>query len=506
MAWSDSIFAAGTPDRAKLSYLARLNQAIYDGDFLAWAGPYASSVVTYASPPATPVKTLVIEGEKVAIVGGTTHAAEYLDQAAGWLTPTVVPGLGAVNSEYLIDAQQIFNFLPNDVRVIAGHSRGGSVAMILGRAMKAAGLPLVGSVSFGAPRPVEAAAVTGVTWQPHIAVIRSDDPVPLLWADGSPIYSWRTPGTHYLLSGKGVMTPYTEQPSSFSQFSAVLAVYGDGGHAARRYAGALASIKTGPSPQVFEGGPNMASVISLDVHGVINEQAVNNTFYFNRAIGGSTMEDIGNYFAVEIWRKWILPRLTVDYSVHKYSLAEIDSVVPVPLPEGEERPNPERTCFRYGDRFERTGLAADAGKQSAPTLPSFVAVSAAKSCSQWARPNGVASFDAWPYVTGSKSPRGGIRFGGIAEAKTDSEGNLINAAEVDAWQVAIKELRVFTVPGGDILHMCVTRLKDEHKQPIVIEEGPPIVYGFDFATVNSLSISPWISSQVSRKQSRSNLG
>lgn len=501
MAWTDSIFA-DNPDPVKLELLARLTGATYAGSVKFHAGQYASGAQQISFEPHRPAWVVKSGEVHILVVAGTTHVSQFKSQLFGWLSPSDFLGVGSVNSLYLADAQAMLPLIPNDVTLIAGHSYGGALAMILGRLMKEAGRPIAGTVSFGAPRPFSQAAVDAGGWQPHLNITNVFDPVPAIAWDGATLFNWRTPGRHLSLASTGQLLPYDESPGLLATVNFLLASYGDTGHAIGTYASYLAK-GAGIVPAV-SGGEGMAqAIVVVEVSGSLDEQICDNVLHYRAAFDASLdVEALLTRFRY-LWRTFVLPWLSVDYSVIDYDATVIDTTVPINLVE-----DPVRLTYRYGDAHSFAGTTLDKGAQPSANLPSFAAAGAAKNCGQWNQPLvSVNNFNGALPVAGTKAPRGSIRFGGIHESFTENKGNDLTDTLRSGLQIACNQLLEFTYSGSDYASMCVVRVRNDNGEPAVISgEGPESVFGIQYAIVNSVVVNPYITSQVSRKKSRNTLG
>lgn len=184
------------------------------------------------------------------------------------------------------------------------------------------------------------------------------------------------------------------------------------------------------------------------------------------------------------WRDNILPVLGNRYSVKAYELWVIGGAI------REDGPNPPDTFtyrFSYSDTQSLVGQPADVGGLVGPFMPTFAAVSVAKKGS-----------------TGTKILRGGMRLSPLTELQNDNlaggTGNRLSAAAVAAFDSAIQGLRTFTmnVPQpGETWEWCIASRKR------AFDFGIPSTQWF--APWSSYSVSPLVSSQVSRKESRADL-
>lgn len=241
----------------------------------------------------------------------------------------------------------------------------------------------------------------------------------------------------------------------------------------------------------MEAGDN----IQIDVRGEMFGQAINNTFHFIVSNDGFTMEDAVTAFRGE-WRANILPLVCVDYQVNKYIGAVIDGFV---FNGGVTVPPNYRFGPRFTESFELAGDAAlDDGDVATDPLPSYVAVSATKVCGT------LTDFDEND-VTLEKRLRGGVRFAGIpiVSLKTD-ETNELAALVLADWQAAVTAIRQIEGGGLDLIMEVVSMQKNNLPRTRIVGglTEPFPVRG----TVTSLVVSPYISSQVSRKQTVSRLG
>lgn len=501
MLWSDSIFTT-PPDRQKLHWLIHAITHAYLGDLQLHLPPGASQLVAQTGGDLPISYTYVQDGQKIGIVCGTTHPGEYLSQSAGYVAHSPYVHGGRVNTLYSLRTEAIYDMWPNDVSLIAGHSSGGAIAVLLGRKLADAGLPLTHVVTFGSSRPLSLGAVTSGPWPSMRHLAHPLDPVPLVAPDGTGQVFWRTPGELWLVNDIG-MSLVTQQPSTAVQILNLLAQNGDAYHSTLSYDYLLSNGSDVTLPvggaliEPFGGGP--MNIWNVVVRGEMLGQSVVNVLSY---IAESPLHSPLTFDANTVldafrerWRTYILLGCSQTYSVVSYLVRKAGGAQFV-----DPSATPIVSNIVYTESAVANGTSNDVGGQAGPVFPSFVAVGAQKACGPWLR-NDTGGTDEIPLST---SPKGGIRIAGTLEADTNTLEHKLNAAALSVWTTRISALTPIPVGGNPGLTMAVTTTRVNGAT--LFDPGVPPTAFFAAARVNSLAVNPYMTSQVSRKQRLSRLG
>lgn len=503
VAWTDDIFGTPTPNEAKLAYLAKAVGAVYSGTVASAVSPAGSNARQLSAPPTLVSWAFDIEGQTIVLVEGTTSADQYALETDGYAHPTTFPAGGSVNGYYAAIGDAMFPNLPNNTAAIVGHSLGGAVASYLGWKFHAASLPLAGTLTFGAPRPFDSTAASAAVFPPAVNVAQIYDPVPLLPPDGVGGKNWKTPGDLYFLHPQGALDFATQPPSSVGDVWSVIQHYGFGSHDIGSYGDTLTVPAKVPFTLPLLGVSSMPEFYQCQVKGLLFGQACDNTFYYLPSLVDAADANNANLDFRTNWRQYILPRLSPEYSVLFYETRRISGVVqllnttvvpPVPYV-------PPRGNYRYDNFVRFSGIGTDVGSNvNADAFPSFNAVGASKACVGWADPTTTLPIPL------TKAPRGRTSFGGIPRLSTQptTDGNKLTVAELTSWQAACAQIVRPEQFGRRYLLCVVTHTGPGGGQLFNTANPPePIYY---YSVVSSLSPNPFITSQVSRKQTISGRG
>jgi len=236
----------------------------------------------------------------------------------------------------------------------------------------------------------------------------------------------------------------------------------------------------------------VGSNIQIDVRGELFGQACNNTFhYIIQTLSGEGMIDAVTAFRTD-WRANILPLLVVDYQVLKYIGAEISGF------EFLHAAPDHRYGIRYIDSVELVGDTSDNGLLDEDALPSYAAVSATKKVGT------ITDFDEVD-LNLERRLRGGVRFSGLPLSALEPETpNKLEADVYAAWNTAVPLLKSITTAG--LLAAMEVISTTKNNAPRVLFDGPDRTPRPARGTVSSLVVSPFVSSQVSRKETVARLG
>lgn len=247
--------------------------------------------------------------------------------------------------------------------------------------------------------------------------------------------------------------------------------------------------------------------IEVRVIGEAEGQAIINRFHYRLTSFATpnpdNILDVPTAFRAA-WRDKILPLLTDNYRVLRYeALHIVDATLLVP-------PAGNGPVFRYGTAAVINGDAgvggADRGQVDETIsngFPTYVAAGVRKVCGQTRETDDDAIVN--------RRLRGGCRIGPLPEADTDvGAPNNIDAALITALEDAFNTggddglLIIGDDEGVDttIAQMHVLGLYLGNNEPYPTEADPPAGRGdnFLYAPVTSVTINPYITSQVSRKQ------
>jgi len=237
----------------------------------------------------------------------------------------------------------------------------------------------------------------------------------------------------------------------------------------------------------------LGSNLQIDVRGVMAGQAINNSFNYivETYTAGGTNDAVLAF--QQAWRDEILPLVSAQYQVLAYVGAEIEGFVPY-LHSGFYR-----IATRYKGAFEEEGDPDDDdGVLATDPLPTYAAVSVRKICA------GLTNFEEDPMPL-EKRIRGGFRISGIVEAQTKAaSGNELEDATLTAFEDAMVNLRTVSGAGFSMKMEVVSLYKDTLARVAIVEGNAVAQPGR--ATVTSMTVSPYVSSQVSRKQTVARLG
>jgi len=499
VAWSDSIFDS-SPDPTKLRLLARVAKSVYTGTLSHDLGSAISDPAHIASAPLLNAWTFRVDGELMLAIEGTSNNAQYADIVDGY--PGAVPffGGGFVNRFIAEQADLLWPLIPNAVRVFVGHSLGGAVAQLLARRAGLAGLPIAGSVSFGAPRFLSPPANTSSSWPSIVNVVQQLDPVPWSAPDGTAGRTWRSPGQQWTLHSNGFLEATNQQPISLVQWAAFLQHHGFAWHATDSYIANL-QVALPPLPIGFiAGGSGAMDLYRVEVKGLLLGQACDNGFWYLNDNGLNPSLFIEDFRSE--WRTWILPRLSPQYKVIHYDVGQLGGFV---------LQNPAATPLvslpRYSEFARAVGTNSDVGTSSnADPMPSFVTVSAPKACSAWYLENTLTPAPL------RKRPRGLISFGGIPRLNTraTTEGNVLLNAEITSWTAALDALRDLHINGHVTIMALVTQYGDivppATVRPVLFNAADPPEPTYNVSFVRSLTPNVFVGSRISRKQTLSTRG
>lgn len=491
---------SGTPDSATLKVLAKLAGGVYSS-FDAAASQVGAANARQIPVPGTP-KTFAcdLNGETVVAVSGTVSGYEYLGQVDGWAFPQFwgVVG-GEVNSRYLAFATAIYNALPNSVSVITGHSMGGGIAQILGAMYKAAGLPSPIVVTFGCPRPATSTAAASPAWAPTLNIVDPHDVVTLLQPDGVALVSWRRPGQDFDIDDAGNALPIAQTGTTASGIAGVYAVYGSKKHAIGDYVNSLNKSTNGAPQQNALGGSSLpATVYQFAARARMFEQSVTNVFYYS--LGGSTVPtDETAFFDIRSqFRSKVLPLVSDEYVVLDWNLARIAGVEALVDGDGNAT---GRGAIRFAWSGSVPATSGDKGAiTTADACPSYTAIGFTKKSGPWYYD------DFTTVVPNSKIARGACRFAGIHEDAALAHGdnsNRLKDAIYNSWNTVGEALRKFTVGGVDYRMVLFSMYQ---KNKLVFDTATPPQPRFFLAEVTGMVTNPYLTTQVSRKASKSNLG
>lgn len=490
MKWSDSIFA-DTPDQQKLEFLANCCGAVYSGTLADVVPTGANATLVYPGPPV--VWTFNMEGEKVAVFAGTTNQTQYAGQATGWISLQPFARGGYLNGYVATVGSDMYLSLPNDIKVLAGHSLGGGLACYVADRMVRNGLNPVGVVTYGMPRYFTADAAAATGWLPVVNVTNHRDPVALVVPDGTSSRNWRSPGRFFNVSFQHKLGEVTQGASTQFNLTATLAAYGDQYHTIGTYIELLNS----PFPKLVKSeGPMPNSLYRLYVKGRLFGQRAENTLWYHEKAGADIAADVVAEDMQDFWQAKILPRVSVDYQVLYYELSLLSGIAYAGGTFDRNRP-----LMRWSQRYKITGTSSDAGKITGePTMPSYAAIGMQKVCDGW------EESDLITPVPNKRAPRGGIRFAGMIDTDTVSHDNLLDSSVLNSWKtVANFMVQPYTTGHVREYQMCVVtdRMDGFSEQA---DPGPPASGKVWVARVSSLVVNPYATTQNSRKQSINRLG
>jgi len=488
--WSDSIF--DSQDRAKLNYLARCMSAMYAGGRAYLETVAGSPVTSLATDAAVPAFVFTHEGEKICLIAGTMSADEYAPQLAGWMFP-FWHTTGAFNANYWELSLPVYNAMPNDVRLICGHSKGGAVASFVGRRAKIAGLnPRV--IGIGTPNFVSLAARNISGWPTIIHFHSPLDVVRYMPNSGFAGLDWRRAGQEYLIAPYGI-TPVASTPLGIGETTSVAAAVGDAYHAIASYVGLTSTPLVSVPVVSLPGSTGMPQILQVRIAGSIHEQRISNVLYYAKTVGeGNASLSAFAEKMRSMWRVWIVPKTSANYTALSYDVRQIGAPIWKNMTDITQG-----SLWRYDAQTILPGnLAGDTGPGGSGTcFPSFVAVGCSKKGGHLRR----ASNDV--VVAGAVPPTGGIRIAGILESITQGSGDnrLIPSWQND-FQDAFDQLSEFDADGKTFT-MCMVTL-NANGSPL--QTGDPPQPDYAYSLVQGVAINPYLTSQISRKQSIHRLG
>lgn len=241
----------------------------------------------------------------------------------------------------------------------------------------------------------------------------------------------------------------------------------------------------------------------FEANGVMQGQTINSHFFYHCEGGTTQTLAEGLVLWQAAWRAQVVSRVSDEYSVLSYNISQIADVIwlSTSIPPVDPPVWPFVTpVFRYSDQASLAGTSGDVGDiVAAQTLPSFVVASFAKQCGQTTSP-----YFPYPFLPLEKRMRGGFGLSGITEDRTDvGNANRLNPASITSLGSAGSELRVLDFGAPQSMVMIVPSfVKDGQARWTGTPRGPAWAY----ARVNSILLSPYVSSRVSRKQTIGNLG
>lgn len=494
--WIDGLMAT-PPDAFRLTQLAQVCQSVYVDNFGLWKGDGITGIKQlWDGPPR--VWTITIDGVKIACCEGTTvFPWQYLAQETGWSNPSPWGSTGFVNAYVASVAQQIFPALPNDIQVFVGHSLGGSVASVLAALAKQAGLTPAAVVTFAAPKTFSSPVQTPAGLVPQQNIWAANDPVPSIPPNGYAGLNWDNPGSYNGVFGPIGFSPTTPAVLDPIDLTAVILGGGIGDHATSNYLNLLTGIPANPIPlpASITRGPTMPGpYFTTRVAGRIAGQSVQNILSWE-----SQTTTPPNALSVALaiqdhWRTYVLPKVSAAYSVLTYTAVKIENVQ---LYAPTDKPKYSR--WRYNDAAAVSGDASDIGIKASAPAASFMAFGLQKACAPW-----VWGDDGTPVVFGGLA-RGSMRLGGVLESDTvdndnDQLNQLVAARLMDLKNIA---LNMTDLVHETVIAKLVVLRKDYAGAPL---EKPAGTGAFQVSEVTALAANPYVTSQVSRKQSARNLG
>lgn len=260
----------------------------------------------------------------------------------------------------------------------------------------------------------------------------------------------------------------------------------------------------------------------IKVLGSAFNQSIINTFDYK--IGGS--ENPGSVFLdifAQEWRRWICNLLSTAYQVAAYTYQVYERTEYVPAVTNP-KPAPAKIKLWFIDKTRLDGGSADAGRQNANPLPTFVGASARKTCT-----GEVALFRSRDHIAAGIPDtriRGSSRFGPLTEDQTkNDQGNefadtllaSVNPQNVfnpfatnranwlSGWRHACEQLREITTQatlGGttSTMKLQVVSLRGP-KGVIRTQTVDGVVYPvIFFSPVSSFGVSRYVGKQGSRQQ------
>lgn len=240
----------------------------------------------------------------------------------------------------------------------------------------------------------------------------------------------------------------------------------------------------------------------IQIFGEMYGQAVINSFDYYQSTGTESSLTILTAWQA-IFRAEFIALLSDAYKVNQYEIKRLESIYPIFTPNNVPQAFPSIASQgpppapRWDSASAIAGSASDVGDVAGTCLPSFCAVNFRKVC------DGFERSDLVTPLPGEKKPRGSFRISGIPEAYTeDAAGNELTDAILASFVDAGEAIREFDA-GGAHCHMLVTSfVKDKfyRSEPELVDAVTFYRNYYAVADVTSLVPSPYISSQVSRKQ------
>lgn len=228
--------------------------------------------------------------------------------------------------------------------------------------------------------------------------------------------------------------------------------------------------------------PKSTSVLEFIVRATIDGQATQNVLHFVPSLAAPapetafTLQD-GVEAVREFWRTNILPLVNQAYKVEDYIGRELSGTGPNPASD-PKTPN----VVTVRQFWQTIGGDMDVGGVGEPIIPTFDAIGVKRSTNM----NGRNSTSV-------------LRFGGLSVPDIlVADGNKLSAAAVVAW-TGIKDLlstvNVDPGIGGDTMAWCLFL-----RTAALAAPGPLASLTAYAELFNSATVSPFITSQVSRKQ------
>lgn len=240
-------------------------------------------------------------------------------------------------------------------------------------------------------------------------------------------------------------------------------------------------------------------VIKITVNGIAANQSVLNVlwYYLETLVGTVDSSLIAAQFRT-MWRAVVCAPLSDTYEVNEYIVQRFSQLYQKPptVP-----PSGIKLSQRFNVKHVLLGEAADAGQVAGAALPTYVAVSYARR--SFGPQDTIYKPSAGPGIADNeKQFRSSMRIGPIPEDYTEAaDQNVLTAAAVTALEDVGTDLMSFNVPdGGDNANFDMV-IPSEWQDGIPRSSGlvsPPLAMAFQY--VESMTLHPYVSSQVSRKQ------
>lgn len=485
MAWSDSLFASH--DMEKLNFLAKCCSASYQGGRQAIQDFVGTQVIRLQTDGAPFGYTFWKDGSQLLLIDGTTSSDQYALQALGWTHPVAFGTSGLANAFHLNAAAKIWQVGPVSPELVFGHSMGGAIAAMLARVYAVAGRS-TRAVTFGAPRPVNQAAATGLQWPAERHYRLPLDPVPFLPTDGPLAIQWRLPGQCFSLANPGVEA-ITDQSASPFELAVILGQYGAFYHFVSSYSEATATgvpPKFQP-PKVPEGNMLYRVTIIGSMHG----QAANNSIDY-RLPDNTPLADILAEFRTQ-WCQQVVAKVSSQYRALDYRVQRLGDAKLFTKPDDTQW---SKLVF-VESRTLAGNEAADIGGKNEQAFPSHDALGIIKQAFKW---KDAAGADITANVP---PPKGGaLGIAGIVESSTDKDVNGNNGlipADLLAWKNVANNLRTWDSAAGFTFQMVViSYIRD--KAPIMAAGG--VLATYNYSLVEQCVVNPFVTTRNSRKQRR----